>query len=142
MRCAHALERVGISRVRPSIRRYEPDALSAVLISPQRIEALDRMSDLLSQPMMVEGLGELAEEVRDRLRQQPLDLFLNAANPLIQRLQVLTEIDDPRYRFLLLGVYNSAVLNSQHLPIPLWTIPSCGKSSSSGSKTARLSRIF
>jgi molecular chaperone HtpG len=99
----HALEWGGNSRVRPSTRRFAPESMSGLLIQTQKIEAYEKMEALLSQPFMMEGLGELAEEVKVQMGQTPLDLFINADNPLIQELSRLEELDHPRYRLARIG---------------------------------------
>ncbi|MCC8998242.1 MAG: ATP-binding protein [Candidatus Contendobacter sp.] len=106
------------ARVRTQVRRFQPAALSAVLIAGQRVTAFDQMERALEKPFLLDGLAELAGEVRDRLRQHPLTLFLNAAHPLVQQLGALTDPDAPRYRLLLTGLYHSALLNAQHRLTP------------------------
>ena len=96
------------------IRRFQPAGLSAVILSGQRLSALDQMDQLLEKSSLLNELAELAGEVRDRLRRQPLDLLLNAAHPLVQRLGALADPDHPRYRPLLTGLYYSALLNARH----------------------------
>ena len=105
-------------RVRTQVRRFQPAALSAVLIAGQRVTAFDQMERALEKPFVLEGLAELAGEVRDRLRQHPLTLFLNAAHPLVQQLGAVVDPDDPRYRLVLTGLYHSALLNAQHRLTP------------------------
>ncbi|MDS4021330.1 MAG: ATP-binding protein [Candidatus Competibacter sp.] len=96
------------------IRRFEPAYLSAVVLSGQRLTAFDQMEQMLEKSLLANELAELAGEVRDRLRRQPLDLLLNAAHPLVQRLGKLTDPDHPRYRPVLTGLYYSALLNARH----------------------------
>jgi len=120
-RLARALDRALGSmdaRVRTQVRRFQPATLSAVLIAGQRVTAFDEMERALEKPFLLDGLAELAGEVRDRLRQHPLTLFLNAAHPLVQRLGALADPDDPRYRLLLTGLYHGALLNAQHRLTP------------------------
>ncbi|MBK8182991.1 MAG: ATP-binding protein [Candidatus Competibacteraceae bacterium] len=105
-------------RIETQVRRFQPAGLSAVLLAGQRIAAFDAMERALEKSFLVEGLAELAGEVRDRLRQQPLTFFLNAEHPLVQRLRDLTEPNDPRYRPILTGLYYSALLNAQHRLTP------------------------
>ena len=69
---------------------------------------------MLEKSLLVNELAELAGEVRDRLRRQPLDLLLNARHPLVQRLGELPDPDQPRYRPVLTGLYYSALLNARH----------------------------
>ena len=64
--------------------------------------------------MCIRDRAELAGEVRDRLRRQPLDFFLNAAHTLVQRLRDLAEPDAPRPRPPLTGLNSGALLNAQH----------------------------
>jgi len=113
-----ALEAVGMDRVRPGVRRFLPAEMNAVLLSTRRTQAFDDIERMLARPMLLEGLEELAADVRDKLRQQPLDLFLNADNPFIQRLRELPKLDDPAYRPLLVGIYSSAILNAQYRLTP------------------------
>lgn len=103
---------------RTQIRQFPPAELSAVVLSGQRLTAFDRMEQLLERSLLVNELAELAGEVRDGLRRQPLDLLLNADNPLVQRLGELTEPDHPRYRPILTGLYYSALLNARHRLTP------------------------
>ncbi|HCK81567.1 MAG TPA: ATP-binding protein [Candidatus Competibacter sp.] len=105
-------------QVKTQVRRFQPKDLSAVLLAGQRISAFDEMERTLAKPFLLEGLAELAGEVRDRLRQQPLDLFLNAAHPLVQRLGELAEPGALHYRPLLTGLYYGALLNAQHRLTP------------------------
>ena len=105
-------------RVRTQVRRFQPADLSAVLLAGQRVTAFDEMERALEKPFLLGELAELAGDVRDRLRQQPLDFFLNAAHPLVQRLRELAVPDDPRYRPLLTGLYYGALLNAQHRLTP------------------------
>ncbi|MCB1778016.1 MAG: ATP-binding protein [Candidatus Competibacteraceae bacterium] len=104
--------------VRTQVRRFQPATLSAVVLAGQRVTAFDAMERTLEKPFTLDGLAELAGEVRDRLRQHPLTLFLNAEHPLVQRLGALVELDHPRYRSILTGLYYSALLNAQHRLTP------------------------
>jgi hypothetical protein len=88
------------------------------VLTGQRVTAFDAMERTLEKPFALDGLAELAGEVRDRLRQHPLTLFLNAEHPLVQRLGELAEPDHPRYRSILTGLYYSALLNAQHRLTP------------------------
>jgi hypothetical protein len=73
----------------------------------------------LEKPFLLEGLAELAGDVRDRLRQQPLDpVSERRASAGAARLRDLADPDDPRYRPLLAGLYHSALLNAQHRLTP------------------------
>ncbi|MCB1921468.1 MAG: ATP-binding protein, partial [Candidatus Competibacteraceae bacterium] len=120
-RLARAVDRVLAERevaVHTQARRFQPATLSAVLLTGQRIRAFDAMERTLEKPFALDGLAELAGEVRDRLRQYPLTLFLNAEHPLVQRLGALAEPDHPRYRSILTGLYYSALLNAQHRLTP------------------------
>jgi molecular chaperone HtpG len=103
---------------RTQIRQFQPASLSAVMLSGQRLTAFDQMEQMLEKSLLVNELAELAGEVRDRLRRQPLDLLLNAAHPLVQRLSELPHPDDPRYRPVLTGLYYSALLNARHRLTP------------------------
>ena len=105
-------------RVKTQVRQFQPATLSAVLIAGQRVTAFDEMERALEKPFLLDGLAELAGEVRDRLRQHPLTLFLNAAHPLVQKLGALADPDHPRYRRLLTGLYYGALLNAQHRLTP------------------------
>ncbi len=113
-----ALERVGILRVNPTTRRFLPSSMSGVILNTKQIEAREQMEALLNQPFLIEGLGDMAEQMRADLRNQPLDLFLNADNPLVRRLAARTDLDDLHYQPLLIGLYNNAVLYSQHRMTP------------------------
>ena len=113
-----ALERANVPRVRPSMRRFAPSSMSGVIIQTHKIEAFEKMDNLLSEPFMIEGLGELAEDVRQEMRKTPVDLFVNADNPLVQSLRDLEDLDHPRYEKILLGVYNNAILYSQQRMTP------------------------
>jgi HSP90 family molecular chaperone len=103
---------------RTQIRQFQPASLSAVVLSGQRLTAFDQMEQMLEKSLLVNELAELAGEVRDRLRRQPLDLLLNAAHPLVQRLAELPHPDHPRYRPVLTGLYYSALLNARHRLTP------------------------
>jgi molecular chaperone HtpG len=105
-------------RVRTQVRRFQPATLSAALLADQRVTAFDQMERALEKPFLLEGLAELASDLRDRLRQQPLTLLLNAAHPLVQGLRELAEPDAPRYRPILTGLYYGALLNAQHRLTP------------------------
>ena len=113
-----ALQQVRIDRVHPQTRRFAPATMSGVLLSTQKLEAQDKMQELLSQPFMLEGLGDWAEEMRDELKRSQLDLYLNADNPLIQGLAGRDDLDEERWQPLLVGVYNNAILYSQHRMSP------------------------
>ncbi|MEH0019419.1 MAG: ATP-binding protein [Desulfobacter sp.] len=113
-----ALERVGIPQIHPTTRRFLPVDMSAVILNTQRVEARDTMEALLSQPFMLDGLGEMADEMREELRRAPLDLYLNAGNELVQKMAELENLDDPKYQSLLIGLYNGAILYSQHRMTP------------------------
>ena len=104
--------------VRTQIRHFQPADLSAVVLSGQRLTAFDQMEQMLKKSLLANELTELAGEVRDRLRRQPLDLLLNAAHPLVQRLGELVDPDDPGYRPVLTGLYYSALLNARHRLTP------------------------
>ena len=103
---------------RTQIRQFQPADLSAVVLSGQRLTAFDQMEQMLEKSLLANELAELAGEVRDRLRRQPLDLLLNAAHPLVQRLGELADPDDPRYRPVLTGLYYSALLNARYRLTP------------------------
>ncbi|HUM96138.1 MAG TPA: ATP-binding protein [Candidatus Competibacter sp.] len=105
-------------QVKTQVRRFQPADLSAVLLAGRRVSAFDEMERALEKPFLLDGLAELAGEVRDRLRRQPLDLFLNAAHPLVQALRELAEPDAPRHRPILTGLYYGALLNAQHRLTP------------------------
>ncbi len=105
-------------RVKTQVRQFQPATLSAVLIAGQRVTAFDEMERALEKPFLLDGLAELAGEVRDRLGQQPLTLFLNAAHPLVQKLGALADPGHLRYRRLLAGLYYGALLNAQHRLTP------------------------
>ncbi|MDG4550662.1 MAG: ATP-binding protein [Candidatus Contendobacter sp.] len=106
------------TRVKTQVRRFRPDELSAVLLAGQRIAAFDAMEQALEKPFLLDGLAELAGEVRDRLRRQPLTLLLNATHPLVQRLGAVADPTEARYRPLLTGLYHAALLNAQHRLTP------------------------
>lgn len=99
---------------RTQIRQFQPASLSAVVLSGRRLTAFDQMEQMLEKSLLVNELAELAGEVRDRLRRQPLDLLLNAGHPLVQRLGELPDPDQPRYQPVLTGLYYSALLNARH----------------------------
>ncbi len=120
-RLERALERTLVERdvqVRARASRFQPENLSVVLLAGQRVTAFDEMERVLEKPFLLEGLAELAGDVRDRLRSQPLTLLLNVDHPLVQRLGKLPDPDDPRYRPLLVGLYHGALLNAQHRLTP------------------------
>lgn len=98
-----ALAVAGIEGVRPGVRRFLSADLSAVLIAPSRFKAIDRMEQLLARLPLLEGLEELARDVREQLRRHPLELFLNANHPLIQRLRDWKGLMDTCLQPLLLG---------------------------------------
>ncbi|MDG4596275.1 MAG: ATP-binding protein [Candidatus Contendobacter sp.] len=106
------------TRVKTQVRRFRPDDLSAVLLAGQRIAAFDAMEQTLEKPFLLDGLAELAGEVRDRLRRQPLTLLLNAAHPLVRRLGEVANPAETHYRPLLTGLYHTALLNAQHRLTP------------------------
>ena len=106
------------TRVKTQVRRFRPDDLSAVLLAGQRVAASDAMEQALEKPFLLDGLAELAGEVRDRLRRQPLTLLLNAAHPLVRRLGEVANPAEARYRPLLTGLYHAALLNAQHRLTP------------------------
>jgi molecular chaperone HtpG len=106
------------TRVKTQVRCFQPAQLSAVLLAGQRVSAFDDMERALEKPFLLDGLAELASDLRDRLRQQPLDFFLNAAHPLVQQLGELADPADPRYRPILTGLYYNALLNAQHRLTP------------------------
>ena len=120
-RLERAMDRVLAERevqVKTQVRRFQPANLSAIVLAGRRVSAFDQMGKALEKPFLLEGLAELAGDVHDRLRQQPLDFFLNAEHPLVRRLRDLAEPDDPRYRPLLVGLYHGALLNAQHRLTP------------------------
>ncbi|MCP4693138.1 MAG: hypothetical protein GY859_34165 [Desulfobacterales bacterium] len=113
-----ALERAGVRLVRPTTRRFAPDTMSGVILETRKIEAYKKMEVLLREPFMIQGLGELAEEVTEQMRRKPMDLFINADNPLIQALRLETDIDHPRHDLILVGVFNNAILYSRRRMTP------------------------
>ncbi len=113
-----SLAAAGIEGVRPGVRRFLPADLSAVLIAPSRFKAIDRMEQLLARPLLLEGLEELARDVREQLRQHPLELFLNANHPLIQRLREWDGLADPARQSLLMGLYGGALLTARQRLTP------------------------
>jgi len=113
-----ALEQAGIMRVKPTTKRFAPISMSGVIIATEKIEAFEKMKSLLSEPALIEGLGELAQDMTEQLRKTPLDLFINADNRLINMLKEIKELDHIRYNHILVGVYNNAVLYSQQRMTP------------------------
>lgn len=113
----HALAAQKI-QVKTQVRRFEPATLSAVLLAGQRTTAFDEMERTLARPFLLDGLAELAGEVRNRLGQQPLDFFLNADHSLVKRLGELAEPDAVQYRPILTGLYYSTLLNARHRLTP------------------------
>ncbi len=114
-----ALEKNRISNVRPITRRFLPKSMSAALIDTQRIEAVDRLRAFSESPSIVHGgLELLAKDLQKALTGRPLDLLINADNPVIQALCELADINHPRHVLTLTGVYSSAVLNSQQKMTP------------------------
>lgn len=113
-----ALVRIGIQRVTPVARHFEPTSLSSALIGTERSDALSRMEALLRDPAMREGFGELAEETIVKLQDVPLTLYLNVDNELIKHLLSAPSLDPDEQRLLLVGVYNAAFLNSQAAMTP------------------------
>ena len=103
---------------RSQIRQFQPASLSAVVLSGQRLATFDRMEQMLEKSLLTDELAELASEVHDRLRRQPLDVLLNAAHPLVRQLGELADPDHPRYRPVLTGLYYSALLNARHRLTP------------------------
>ena len=104
--------------VKTQARRFQPVDLSAALLAGQRIAAFDAMEQALEKPFLLDGLAELAGEVRGRLRRQPLTLLLNVAHPLVRQLGALADPGQERYRPLLTGLYHAALLNAQHRLTP------------------------
>ncbi|MBK7542774.1 MAG: hypothetical protein IPI57_13560 [Candidatus Competibacteraceae bacterium] len=104
-------------RVKTLVRRFQPADLSAILLSGQRVSAFDEMEKALEKPFLLDGLAELAGEVRDRLRRQPLDLFLNANHPLIQAFARNDRSGCTHHRPILTGLLR-ALLNAQHRLTP------------------------
>jgi len=113
-----ALAQVGMGHVQPITRRFVPVDMSGAIIASQNIETFERMESLLNQPFMLEGFSALAEEFTERMRHTPINLFLNADNPLVQKLQSIEDLGVTRYQTLLLGIYNCAILYSQHRMTP------------------------
>jgi HSP90 family molecular chaperone len=105
-------------QVETHIRRFQPAHLSGVLLAGERITAFDDMERALEKPFLLDGLTELAQDVRNRLRQHPLTFFLNAEHPLIQQLRDVSALEDPAYGPVLVGLYYSALLNAQHRLTP------------------------
>lgn len=108
----------GLGHVQPVTRRFAPEGMSGAIIDTQRVEALERMQSLMQQPFLMEGIGELAEDFHRTLRTAPVQLFLNADNELVRRLAGLSDADLRRHDSILLGLYNSAILYSQHRMTP------------------------
>lgn len=120
-RLERALERALSEReipVRARASRFQPTSLSVALLAGQRVTAFDEMERALEKPFLLEGLAELAGEVRERLRSQPLTLLLNVDHPLVQRLGELPDPDNSHFRPLLVGLYHGALLNAQHRLTP------------------------
>ncbi len=113
-----ALGRARIANVSPQVRRFEPAAMSGAVIGVERGESIEKLEGLLSQPTLFEGLGELAEDALEKLRDVPMTLYLNANNDVVRRLAEIRDLDSRRYELILLGLYNSAILNSQHRMTP------------------------
>lgn len=112
-----ALEALEV-RVSTQVRRFQPTDLSGVLLAGERLSAFDAMEQALERPFLLDGLAELAGEVRNRLRTQPLLLLLNAAHPLIRQLGALADPSQPGYQPVLVGLYHAALLNAQHRLTP------------------------
>lgn len=108
-----ALENAGIQIVRPTMRKFEPASMSAAIISTQKLESFDAMRAILNNPI-IQGLGDWAQQISEDLKQKPMDLFLNANNELIQHLAQLEKPADRKHESILVGVFNSAILYSQH----------------------------
>ena len=74
---------------------------------------LERFHALLNSPLVTGSIQDLASEVAARVQSKPMELLLNARNPLVQSLRDLPNLDTESARALLLGLYHLALLNSQ-----------------------------
>lgn len=114
----NALSKVGMDMVQASIRRFEPNSMSSILLQTKVIKAHEQMEELLENPMMIQGLGDIGQDMLKELKKKPIDIFLNANNSLIKTLSSIKDIHNPSYYPLLVGLYNASVLYSQHHMTP------------------------
>lgn len=114
----NALSKVGMDMVKASFRVFEPSSMSSVLLQTKIVKAQEQMRELLQNPMMLEGLGDIGQDMLKELEREPIDIFLNANNSLIKTLSNIKDIHNPSYYPLLIGLYNASVLYSQHHMTP------------------------
>lgn len=108
-----ALRRADVPNVTVRMRRFAPSSLPAVMIASTAMVAEERLRALVSRPWVFSEIVTAVGDVLGSAR-VPFHLTLNANNSLIQR-AVNTSTQDDILHELWLGIYNSAILNSQHL---------------------------
>lgn len=113
-----ALGRIRIQNVTPTVRRFVPATMSGAVIGYERSQGIETLEHLLSQPTVSETMGELAEDALRKLRDTPVTLYLNADNEIVRRLTTVRDLDSRRHELILWGLYNCAILNSQHRMTP------------------------
>jgi len=113
----HRDSKGNIGDVKVKTRLFKPEGLPGVIILTPESEAEQRLKRLMSLPIISENIAEIAQQASQQKRSRPVYLYLNASNPMINRLKELTEADrsTPTVREILLGIYNSAILYSHNL---------------------------
>jgi molecular chaperone HtpG len=102
-----------LQNVVPVLRQFAPDSLAGVLLDEPGGESLERFQALLKTPFVSGSIQDLATEVAARIRRKPMQLLLNASNPLVRSLRDHSDLEGAPAQAILLGLYHLALLNSQ-----------------------------
>ena len=108
------LRRNGAPEAHVRTRRYAPAELPALIVLTPESDAELKLREIVTQPLFVTAMEDIATEVLQQARRRPLYLTINSANHLIQALADEDGTDGTMAE-LYLGLHNSAVLYSYNL---------------------------
>lgn len=113
----HFLRQVDLSNVIVQARRYPPSDLPAIVLTTPLGEAEETLKRIVqnSPNFIIDGVDEILEQTLGSYTKRPVYLLLNITNPLIQKLCKITDYKEKNIQQAIRGLYNSAILYSQHL---------------------------
>jgi len=110
---ADALRDAGKPDVKVTVRRFEPQHISSMLLEAPQTAMSDSLKGLLNHPLLFRSPPSIQAEMSEALDRRSKELLLNASNPLVQRLSRLGNWNDEPARLALRGLYFSAILQSR-----------------------------
>jgi len=97
--------------------RFQPSDMAAVITMTEAFETWKRAEDASHNPTLPESVRTLMRQMATERRTVPVNLYLNANNPTIQRLAQM-KLRDEVAANAITAIYNNALMLSQHLITP------------------------